>query len=178
MFSFFKKKDKRHEISDLVFATHSAKLQALADVAAQHSQQVFIAWFEDSKEKLTNYFQQKQIQSEVISYRQVHTANLHTQTVIFIEHYPLAIKEAELFETMAEKSITVYSSLDDPLFLFFGGDKIASLLTNLGMNDNEAISHSMITRSIQNAQHKLSKKVITEHSATSVDEWFRKNVTE
>lgn len=176
MFSFFKKKDQGPKVSDLVFATNTAKLKALAGAASQHPQPAFIAWFEDSNEKLTQYFQEKQIQTEVVSYREVHIANLHATSIIFIEHYPIAAKEAELYEKLSGKHISVYSSLDEPFFKWFGGENISALLNKLGLDDNEAISHSMITRSVQNAQEKLAKKVVTEHSAFSMEEWFRKNI--
>ncbi len=177
MFSFFRKKESAPKVNDVVFATKAAKFNGLRDTLNQTPKPVFVAWFQDSAEELQRYFHQQQVQEEVTPYRQIHAGSLQTNSVIFIEHYPLASKEKELFTSLEGKTITVYSSLDEPLFKFFGGDNIASLLNKLGLNENEAISHSMITRSIINVQEKLQKKMITEQSATSMEEWFRKNAT-
>jgi preprotein translocase subunit SecA len=176
MFSFFKKKDQGPKVSDLVFATNTAKLKALAGAASQDRQPVFIAWFDNSQEQLQRYFQQQHIESDVLNYKQANAGNLNTSSLIFIEHYPLAAKEAELYERLYGKNISVYSSLDEPFFRILGGENIAALLSRLGLNDDEAIGHPMITKSIQNAQEKLAKKVVTEHSASSMEEWFRKNI--
>lgn len=177
MFSFLKKKDKGPKITDLVFASSTGKLHALAEAAKHNTNTVFIAWFEESLEQLQKHFQQQQIQTEVLSYRQIHAGNVQGNTIIFIEHYPLQAKETEIFSLLANKNITVYSSLDEPLFKHFGGENIAGLLSKLGMNENEAISHSMITSSIKNVQEKLATKMLTEHSANSMEDWFRKNVS-
>jgi len=176
MFSFFKKKDQGPKVPDLVFATHTAKLKALADAASQHPQPFFIAWFDNTQEQLQQYFQQHHIISEVINYRQANVGNSYSNSIIFIEHYPLAAKEAKIYERLSGKKMLVYSSLDEPLFKMFGGENVAALLAKLGLDDNEPISHSLITKSFQKAQEKLAKKVLTEHTATSVEEWLRKNV--
>ncbi len=177
MFSFLKKKDKRPKVTDLVFATNAGKLQALLNTAHQKPKPVFVAWFDESLEELQKYFDQHQIQAEILTYRQIHSGNVQTNEIIFIEHYPLHQKEVEIFSTLASKNITVYSSLDEPLFKHFGGENISGLLNKLGLNENEAISHSLITSSIKRAQEKLAEKVVTEHSASSMEEWFRKNVS-
>jgi preprotein translocase subunit SecA len=74
------------------------------------------------------------------------------------------------------KEAVFYSSLDEPLFTYFGGEKIRALLTKLGMNENEAISHSFISKSIAQAQKKLQSRVAIEATAHSAAEWFAKNL--
>jgi hypothetical protein len=176
MFSFFRKKESVPKVNDVIFATKAAKFNGLRDAMNQTPKPVFIAWFEDSAEELQQYFHQYQVQEEVLTYRHIHPGTLQTNSVIFIEHYPLASKENELFVSLKDKTITVYSSLDESLFKIFGGENISALLGRMGLNDNEAISHPMITRSIRNAQEKLQNKLITEQSATSMEEWMRKNL--
>lgn len=173
MFSLFKKKEPVPKIKDVVFATKDAKWKALAEMAKQDSNAVFVAWFEESRDRLQQYFDAHQVRSEIIIYRELHSGK---GKMIFIEHYPLAEKERQLFSSLNEKDITVYSSLDEAFFLHFGGDKISSLLAKMGLDDNEAISHSMITQSIYKAQEKLAKKVTIDHSAYSMQEWMQKNV--
>jgi preprotein translocase subunit SecA len=44
------------------------------------------------------------------------------------------------------------------------------------MNEEEAIEHSMISKSIGNAQKKIASKVNIEQSARSQKDWFQKNM--
>jgi len=48
-----------------------------------------------------------------------------------------------------------YISLEDDLMRLFGGARIKSVMTRLGMPDNEPIEHSLISRSIERAQKKV-----------------------
>jgi hypothetical protein len=173
MFSLFKKKDSGPKVSDVVFATKEAKWKALTELAKQNAPTVFVAWFEESRDQLQQYFDSHQVAAEIIMFREVHGNN---RRYVFIEHYPLAEKERAVFLSLQDTSVSIYSSLDEAFFQLFGGDKISSLLTKMGLDENEAISHSMVTRSIYNAQEKLARKVTLDHSAYSMEEWVRKNV--
>lgn len=174
MFSWFKKKEKLPEVRDVVFATKQGKWNALSELARQGSPVVFVAWFEESREKLQQYFDMRNVGTTVISYREIRSAS--ADKIVFIEHYPLAEKEKTLFASLHNRNIAVYSSLDEAFFLHFGGDKISSLLTKMGLEENEAISNPMITRSISNAQEKLASKVTLDQSAHSMQEWMQKNL--
>ena len=48
-----------------------------------------------------------------------------------------------------------YLSLEDDLLRIFGSDRIAGIMNRLGMEEDEPIEHSMITRAIENAQRKV-----------------------
>ncbi len=48
-----------------------------------------------------------------------------------------------------------YVSLDDDLMRIFGGEKIAGIMTRLNMPDNEAISHPMVSRILEQTQIKI-----------------------
>jgi len=48
-----------------------------------------------------------------------------------------------------------YISLEDDLMRLFGGENIKGLIDRLGVNEDEPIEHSMITKSIENAQKKV-----------------------
>ena len=48
-----------------------------------------------------------------------------------------------------------YLSLEDDLMRIFASDKISYLMSKLGLEENEAIEHNMITSSIENAQKKV-----------------------
>jgi preprotein translocase subunit SecA len=50
-----------------------------------------------------------------------------------------------------------YSSLDDDLMRLFGSERIAKVMTTLGLPDNTPIEHSMITKSLSKAQKKVEQ---------------------
>jgi preprotein translocase subunit SecA len=50
-----------------------------------------------------------------------------------------------------------YISLEDDLMRLFGGDRVTSIMSKLGMEDGEAIEHSMITKSVERAQKKVEE---------------------
>ena len=48
-----------------------------------------------------------------------------------------------------------YLSLEDDLMRIFASERVSSLMGKLGMEDGEAIEHSWVTKSIENAQRKV-----------------------
>ncbi len=48
-----------------------------------------------------------------------------------------------------------YLSLEDDLLRIFGSDRISGIMDKLGMEEDEAIEHTMISRAIENAQRKV-----------------------
>ncbi len=48
-----------------------------------------------------------------------------------------------------------YLSLEDDLMRIFGSDRISPLMEKLGMQEGEAIEHTLVTRAIENAQKKV-----------------------
>ena len=51
-----------------------------------------------------------------------------------------------------------YLSLEDDLMRLFGSDSIAGIMDKLGMEDDEPIEHSLVTKSIENAQKKVEAR--------------------
>ena len=49
-------------------------------------------------------------------------------------------------------------------------------MEKMGVQENEAIQHAMIGMALKNAQEKIAKKVLTEQSAQSQSEWFKRNI--
>ncbi|MEG8946346.1 preprotein translocase subunit SecA [Rosettibacter firmus] len=50
-----------------------------------------------------------------------------------------------------------FISLEDDLMRLFGGDRITSIMSRLGMKDGEAIQHPLISRSVERAQKKVEE---------------------
>ena len=51
-----------------------------------------------------------------------------------------------------------YISLEDPLMRLFGSDKIASIMTRLGMEEGEALEHKWLNRSVETAQRRVEQQ--------------------
>ncbi len=99
---------------------------------------------------------------------------------LFAGHYPLPTKEQPVIQklnTSFPKSEIIFcSSLDNPSFKIFGSDRIVDMLDKLGMKEDEAIEHAMVTKSMAQARAKVESSVTRETKADSEEEWFAKNV--
>lgn len=175
-FSFFSSKSKESSIRDLVWADKMAKDHGALKLLQENPQAIVAGWFNETIQQFQELFNSKNLSVTVRNARQMVSPQVENQTIIFLEHYPLKSKEIQLWQQWKPKSLMVVNSLDEPLFTYFGGERITDLLKKLGMAENESIEHTMISKSIRNAQEKLDKKVITEHSATSAGDWFKRNL--
>ncbi|RMD49025.1 MAG: preprotein translocase subunit SecA [Ignavibacteria bacterium] len=50
-----------------------------------------------------------------------------------------------------------FISLEDDLMRLFGSDRVTNIMSRMGMEDGEAIEHSMITKSVERAQRKVEE---------------------
>jgi hypothetical protein len=175
MFSLFGKKDKVR-IIDKVFISSTAKQSAIRERIATQSDLIVIAWFEESYNQIKNLFASNDLEVEIFMAREIAAHHIQHKNILFYEHYPLSARENELLEKLQLSEAVFYSSLDEPLFMHFGGEKMISLLEKMGFSENESIEHPMISNAIKNAQEKISGEVVIEHSAQSQAEWFSKNI--
>lgn len=51
-----------------------------------------------------------------------------------------------------------FLSLEDDLMRIFAGDRVISMMRAMGLQENEAIEHKMVSRSIENAQRKVEAR--------------------
>jgi hypothetical protein len=175
MFSLFGKKDKVR-IIDKVFISSTAKQNAIRERIATQPDLIVIAWFEESYNQIKNLLASNDLEVEIFMAREIAAHHIHHKNILFYEHYPLSARENELLEKLQLIEAIFYSSLDEPLFMHFGGKKMISLLEKMGFSENESIEHPMISNAIKNAQEKISRAVVIEHSAHSQAEWFFKNI--
>lgn len=176
MFGLFGKKEKGITTNEQVWLSQKAKLNAAYKMMEPNRSTLVVFWFEDS----WNDFQ-KQVTSSTSS-SQISLAEtlslefIAEKIVIFAEHYPLRKKEQALFERLHLKEVPILVSLEEPFFHYFGGDRTIDIMRKMGVQENEVIAHAMITRSLQNAQEKIEKEVVTERKANSAKEWFQLNM--
>ena len=98
--------------------------------------------------------------------------------LLFSGHYPLPAKEKKFLARFSALKIqsVFYSSLDEPSFEIFGASQIISVMEKLGVKDEEAIEHQMVSKAMGRAREKIENKVKFEHEASSEKEWFLKNM--
>ncbi|HEY3429137.1 MAG TPA: hypothetical protein VGK39_00585 [Cyclobacteriaceae bacterium] len=173
MFGLFGGSDSKVKIIDKVWMSKDAKWRACASMLELNPTCVFIAWFEETRNELAQVLgKEESVQlAEKIDY-----ANLKDKMVVFAEHYPLPQREQALFKSLNLKEVPIASSLDEPLFMKFGGERTIEIMKNIGMKEDEVIGHSMITTSIRRAQEKLERNVKIEKLAVSSKEWFVLNI--
>ncbi len=176
MFSLFGRKETKTKIIDRVFISVKAKNNALVDLLQTDKGLVVITWYEESYDVLTQLIKGNQLNADIFFAREIALHHIQNKDVIFYEHYPIASKEKDILTKLQVKEAIFYTSLDEPLFQQFGGEKIIGLMQKMGMQENEAIEHSMISNAIRNAQEKIAEKLVVEHYAASQSEWFSKNL--
>ena len=178
MFGLFKKKKDPDEITvtDKVVIDGQAKLAVLLNAWQQAPQSVIVCWFEDSLDKISSYMNANSPEPvPVLLMRDALTAQRSGRTPILAEHYPLRSKEEAAYRELHIEKAVVYSSLREPLFLQFGGEKIIQVMLQLGMKETELIEHSMISSAIKKAQEKIEQKTTLDQAARSQEEWIEKN---
>ncbi|MEO7922591.1 MAG: hypothetical protein ABIR30_02865 [Chitinophagaceae bacterium] len=176
MFGLFNKKDPSVKVRDKVIIDATAKLKTLFTAWNTNKNTVLIFWFDESLDEATNFFSTLTTEPvTLLTAREASHTQLAGKTILFAEHYPLRSKEEELFVRLGLKEVTVFSSLQEPLFKMFGADKIIQVMKQLGIKEDEMIEHAMISKSIRNAQKKIEDKLVTEFSAHSQSGWLEKN---
>ena len=158
--------------------SQAAKWKAILDKKRKDPNCVFIFWFDDTLREAEAVLQQEPLANhDLLMSREVHSSQIVNKPAIFAEHYPLMQKEQELFVKLNLQQAEVWSALNGPLFKQFGSEKIIQMMKQLGAKEDDVIEHSMISKAIQNAQEKISKKVLINQTCTSQEEWMRRNWT-
>lgn len=110
----------------------------------------------------------------------VSSAGLRPLAVLAVERHPLRTRDAELEQALEslpmQASLQFHLSLEDSLLATFGGERIRSLLSSIGMREDEQIEAAMLTRAVENAQKKLARSLRSEIDAASAEAWLRANL--
>ena len=69
-----------------------------------------------------------------------------------------------------------FVSLEDPLLAQFAGPAVQDILRKLGMQEDEVIQSSMVTRRVRTAQSRMSDRIKSWEPADSAEEWIARNV--
>ncbi len=176
MFGLFKKKEQSLKITDRIWMSEPCKLKAFAAEWKKNKETVFISWFDETLREIEKEIAKETTEQPLLfTAREVTAPHIAGKPVVFAEHYPLPQKENDLFEHLGLKEVWIWSALDEPLFHRFGGEKIIQMMKAMGMKEEEAVEHAMISKAIRNAQEKIEKKVLLEQTAHSQKDWLQKN---
>jgi hypothetical protein len=176
MFGLFKSAEKGPKVIDKVWMSTTAKLNACREMLKVNPSVIFIAWFEGTRDELVRDLDLPLQNNTALMAGTVSGDQLRDRIIAFVEHYPLRAKEEQTFKRLMLTEVNVLSSLDEPFFAQFGGEKTIVTMQRLGMKEDEVIGHSMINRAIKNAQDKIGKKVGMEKVTSSQEEWYRLNI--
>jgi hypothetical protein len=178
MFNLFgKKKQGKIVVANKVWLSETKKWQALVDQVTREENTIIAVWFDETLDKLETFFSSHGLSTDkVYLARELAGHYIPGNQLIFAEHYPLLLREQELYETLGLSQAIVYSSLDEPIFTHFGGAKIVSLVSQLGMKEDVALENPLITKAITKAQEQVNKKLSFDQSAHSQGEWLRINL--
>lgn len=175
MFSFFRKKNKGIDVTDFVWLNEAAKFSSLLQEAGHSENLILLTWFDETADRLQDYFLKNGGTPDIRPAQRITARECEGRDLIFAEHYPLRGREEERYQQLNLQKPVIYSSLDEPLMLKFGGDGIVSLIRKMGVHEGESISHPFISASIAKAQDKLQKALVVETAARSQAEWFQRN---
>jgi hypothetical protein len=175
---FGKKEENNHRIfKDVVWIDSAAKNDALLALCRQQPNTLLVGWFPDSVAQLRTFLQGQGIGGDCVVEAKTLTSQQAAQhTIVFIEHYPLHDKELALAEKLHLQAADVYGALDEPVFVYFGSEKMLPMVKLLGFKSTESIQHSYVTASVIKAQEKMATKVTVEQSAHSLSDWIQKNL--
>lgn len=169
-------KSKGPVVKDVVFLNAQGYTNAISRWVGEHGDGVVAVWFQSDTEQLrallTGVDPGRIIQADRLGFS--HGEN---RTILFAGHHPLRKREADLCEELGLSEMLVYTHLDMPLLRYFGSEKISEMMVKMGMNEDEPLTHVMITKAIAGAQDKIAKTCIADMNSLSEDEWIKMNVT-
>ncbi len=170
--ALFKNNEPSVKVIDKVWMSAQAKFNACLAMAHANPNCVFVCWFPETYEVLLRSLAEEQL---VLAER-AGSGTFDGKMIVFAEHHPLNKKEVSLYKMLNLNEAPVLSSLDEPLFMRFGGDRTIYLMKKLGMREDEVVGSALITKALRNAQRKIEEQVPVERDAHSQLEWFNLNL--
>lgn len=112
--------------------------------------------------------------------RNIDLGQLHGyEDLLLVETHPIFSIHKQIVSQAEQHKLSefiCFTSLDAPIMQLFGGERLQSILSRMGLKEAEPIEHSMITKSLEKAQKKLEAS-LTQHQdiRSSPEEWVEKN---
>lgn len=189
MFGLFKKKPEL-EVIDIVWKNDSAKQNGILKHISTTERFILYYYFQDTKETFTKILHNSSISfsehvgapEKLLLIQAKHPGNLQgmsDRNICFLEHHPSASVEKPILDDLFQlgvKKVLFFNSLKEPIFQFFGSERIVLLLEKMGFGEEESIEHPMISQSIRNAQQKMDEKVSFPSNTRNAKDWISTNL--
>lgn len=99
--------------------------------------------------------------------------------ILVAERHPLPSVDDELAEfgraLPCRCRIVHFLSLEDPVLRAFAGERVRTMLRQLGMKEDEAIESKMVSRQVRKAQQRIEGRSFGSLRAGSAAEWMARN---
>ena len=166
------------KFTNIIYASDLAKENGIIKYAQENSDCIFISWFNNTAVSFRKCFLENNIPDDrIIESKFFSAAKYQTQKIIFLEHFPLRAKEEALVQNCTQTEFVFFNSLTEPLFQYFGANKIAEQLYKMGFKADETIQNEMIDNSLKKAQLTIAEKIQFESNvSTSQSDWMLVNV--
>jgi hypothetical protein len=172
-----KDKSATANLRDKVLITRAGKEKVITGLVQANPATRLVYWFRETGQHYRQLLESAGLPTQgVIDARTIRVDESSAAQIVFIERYPMAAKEVETLANWPDQTYPAYSSLDEPLFLHFGSERIAGVMKSLGMKDDEAVEHGMISQSLARGQEKIANQVSFDQGANSQSEWMRKHI--
>jgi hypothetical protein len=180
-FGLFGKKDNnafQKKFTNVIYASDLAKQNGIIQFAKTNSDVIFIAWFTNTAIHYRKQFLANNINEDrIVEAKSFSATKYSSAKILFLEHYPLRAKEEALVQNCMQEEFIFYNTLTEPIFEYFGGDRIIDVMSMMGYKDDETIQHKMIDKSLLRAQEKIAERVQFEtNTSASQNEWMLVNV--
>ena len=167
-FNIFKGKPKRPQKVDKVYMNQSEKDKAVSNMAKNGSSPTFLVWSIISFQYYQNIVGESIL---LIDDKMIHS-RVTENDLVFLEHHFSKEKEMEFIKLLKLDKAIFMTSIDDPLFVLFDSGRIKDVMIKMGHNENEALEHDMISKSIARAQGKLLEEGLPDNCDVRVREWY------
>lgn len=173
LFNLFRKKENVPVITDQVWMTQAAKIQGCLELLRKQPDLTLVAWSQVTKDLFQKNIRDKGIYHEVILVSETLPARMRNRDICFLEHHLFYRKEIELLQSWKCEKVLFLNSVEDPVFILSGSDRIVQLMEKMGMKEEEVLEHSMISKSIQRVQQKLEKESSLPAMPAAVKTWWQ-----
>jgi hypothetical protein len=180
-FGLFGKKENNRfhkKFTNVIYASELAKQRGIIQFAQANNDAIFIAWFTNTAINFRKQFLANNINEDrIIEAKSFSVAKHNSAKIIFLEHFPLRAKEEALVQNCMQEEFIFYNALTEPIFAYFGSDRIIDLMGKMCYKDDETIQHKMIDKSLLRAQEKIAERVQFEtNTSGSQSDWMLVNV--
>jgi preprotein translocase subunit SecA len=174
---FFSKKKKGPKVRYIVYLSKVMKYKMLLEHLEKSNDTIeLIYFFDQTKDEMEKLLKAKGLTNySLILDKEVGTTSIGNKMIIDV--HPIRSVNQKLIDRFDNTSdLEFWIGLDESIMKMFGQEKLPSLMLKMGMKEDEAIEHKMVSTAIERAQENLESK-IESHSdiRASLQAWEANN---